>query len=62
VKKKSLDYQFIVGLLIGGLLMPLQTAQAQWTVYDPAQYTLQVSKKLEEATRWVNHYQSSSSS
>ncbi len=57
VKKKSLLYQIIIGLLIGALLMPLQTAQAQWTVYDPAQYTLQVSKKLEEAARWVNHYQ-----
>ncbi len=57
MQKKSLLYQFIVGLLIGVLLMPLQTAQAQWTVYDPAQYTLQVSKKLEEAARWVNHYQ-----
>jgi len=57
VKKKSPLYQIIIGVLIGVLLMPLQTAQAQWTVYDPAQYTLQVSKKLEEATRWVNHYQ-----
>ncbi len=57
MKKKSLRYQLIVGLLIGILLLPLQTAQAQWTVYDPAQYTLQVSKKLEEAARWVNHYQ-----
>ena len=57
MKKKSPLYQIIIGVLIGVLLMPLQTAQAQWTVYDPAQYTLQVSKKLEEATRWVNHYQ-----
>ncbi|MCI0660637.1 MAG: hypothetical protein L0220_06140 [Acidobacteria bacterium] len=57
MKKKSPLYQLILGLLIGLLLMPPQTAQAQWTVYDPAQYTLQVSKKLEEATRWVNHYQ-----
>jgi chromosome segregation ATPase len=33
--------------------------QAQWTVFDPSQYALQVAKKIEEAARWVetiNHY------
>src|SRR5215831_7120448 len=55
MKKKSLLHPFALGLLIGILLMPPQ-AQAQWTVYDPAQYTLQVTKKLEEANRWIQHY------
>jgi hypothetical protein len=36
--------------------MPPSVAHAQWTVYDPAQYTLQVSKKVEEANRWIQHY------
>src|SRR5215510_5438060 len=54
MKKKSLVHQFALGLLIGILLMPLR-AQAQWTVYDPAQYTLQISKKIEEANRWIEH-------
>jgi hypothetical protein len=35
--------------------MPSQ-AQAQWTVFDPSQYALQVSKKVEEANRWLQHY------
>ena len=37
----------------------IRPAQAQWTVFDPSQYVLQVEKKIEEATRWVetiNHY------
>ena len=36
--------------------MPPQQAQAQWTVFDPSQYALQVSKKVEEANRWLQHY------
>jgi hypothetical protein len=59
MRKKSFLHQLMLGLLIGLLLMPPQIAHAQWTVFDPAQYKLQISKKLEEATRWiqtVNYY------
>src|SRR5215831_11404443 len=56
MRKKSLLHQFTLGLLIGIFIMPPSVAQAQWTVYDPAQYTLQVSKKVEEANRWLQHY------
>ncbi|HQU86220.1 MAG TPA: hypothetical protein PKY59_24035 [Pyrinomonadaceae bacterium] len=41
------------------LSFEVKPAQAQWTVFDPSQYALQLSKKIEEATRWVetiNHY------
>jgi hypothetical protein len=51
--------RFAIGLLIGLLIMPAQPAKAQWTVFDPTQYALQVQKKIEEATRWVEtvkHY------
>ncbi|MGI8811271.1 MAG: hypothetical protein ACR2IH_01925, partial [Pyrinomonadaceae bacterium] len=37
----------------------IRPVQAQWTVFDPSQYVLQVEKKIEEAARWVetiNHY------
>jgi len=57
MKKRPLLNQFVTGLFVSILLIPTQPAQAQWTVFDPAQYTLQVSKKLEEAARWVEHYQ-----
>lgn len=58
MRKPSLARQLLIGLLLGALLMPT-TAQAQWTVYDPAQYALQIKKKIDEATRWletVQHY------
>lgn len=47
----------IVSSLFIGL--DVRPALAQWTVYDPAQYILQVEKRMEEAQRWVetiNHY------
>jgi len=58
MRQPTLAHQLLIGLLLGALLMPI-TAQAQWTVYDPAQYTLQIKKKIDEATRWletVRHY------
>ena len=54
--KKSLLHHFALGLLIGVLIMPSPVAYAQWTVFDPSQYALQVSKKVEEANRWIKHY------
>ena len=41
-----------LGALIGILLLPT-TAQAQWTVFDPAQYSLQIERQIEEANRWL---------
>jgi hypothetical protein len=58
MRTPSLARHLLIGLLLGALLMPT-TAQAQWTVYDPAQYALQIKKKIDEATRWletVRHY------
>jgi len=49
----------LIGLILGLFIMPAPVAQAQWTVYDPAQYTLQWEKRIEEANRWIqtiNHY------
>src|SRR5262249_44049748 len=55
-RRPSLPRQILIGLLLGVLIMPPRAAQAQWTVFDPAQYTLQVTKRVEEATRWIQHY------
>lgn len=44
--------QILLGLLIGIALVPA-TVQAQWTVFDPAQYSLQIERQIEEANRWL---------
>ena len=44
--------QILLGLLIGILFVPA-TAQGQWTVFDPAQYSLQIERQIEEANRWL---------
>ena len=56
MRKKSLFHQLTLGLLISILIAPAQPAQAQWTVFDPAQYKLQVAKKLEEAQRYMQMF------
>ena len=60
-KYKSFLRELIFSLLLSSILIGLDVrpAQAQWTVFDPSQYVLQVEKKIEEAARWVetiNHY------
>src|SRR5215831_5554192 len=55
---KHLTKHLLLGLLLGLLLSP-STTQAQWTVFDPAQYSLQIERQIEEANRWlerVKHY------
>jgi chromosome segregation ATPase len=55
---KTLFNQILLGILLGAILTPM-TAQAQWTVFDPAQYSLQIERQIEEANRWlerVKHY------
>jgi chromosome segregation ATPase len=44
--------QLLLGVLIGLILTP-STAHAQWTVFDPAQYSLQIERQIEEANRWL---------
>jgi vacuolar-type H+-ATPase subunit I/STV1 len=49
---KNISKHLILGLLIGIFLQP-STAQAQFTVFDPAQYSLQIERQIEEANRWL---------
>lgn len=61
MKRRRLTFrrQILIGLLLGLFIMPAPIAQAQWTVYDPAQYALQWEKRIEEANRWlqtISHY------
>src|SRR6266567_1536481 len=55
---KNLIKRLLLGILLGAILTPA-TAQAQFTVFDPAQYSLQIERQIEEANRWlerVKHY------
>lgn len=55
---KNAMKRILLGVWLGAILTPAPT-QAQWTVFDPAQYALQIERQIEEANRWlerVNHY------
>jgi chromosome segregation ATPase len=55
---KKILQRFLLGVLIGAVSAP-STVHAQWTVFDPAQYSLQIERQIEEANRWlerVKHY------
>src|SRR5215204_4750379 len=57
----SFPKQILMSLLLFSILLgfEVKSARAQRTVFDPSQYALQLSKKIEEATRWmetVNQY------
>ncbi len=57
----SFPKQILMSLLLFSILLGFEVkpVRAQWTVFDPSQYALQLSKKIEEATRWmetVNQY------
>ena len=56
MRRKSLLRRLTLGLLIGVMMMPAETAHAQWTVFDPSQYELQVKKRLEEAQRYMKMF------
>lgn len=49
---KKLWKCLLLGVLVGDLLLP-STVQAQFSVFDPAQYSLQIERQIEEANRWL---------
>src|ERR1041385_8537511 len=51
-KMKKLVRCLLLGVLIGDLMLP-SAVHAQWTVFDPAQYSLQIERQIEEANRWL---------
>ena len=52
LRRMSILKPILIGVLIAALLMPAQV-RAQWTVFDPANYGLQLKKQLEELNRWI---------
>lgn len=59
MKRFSRVRQIITGLLLAMLILPAQTAQAQFAVYDGANHATQLERMAQEAARWaetVKHY------
>src|SRR5258706_654887 len=51
--RTHLSRYLVVGLLLGILIIPAPPVQAQFTVWDPTNYALQLAKKIEEAKCWL---------
>ncbi|MCI0392566.1 MAG: hypothetical protein MOB07_27860 [Acidobacteria bacterium] len=56
MNRPTLLRRLCLGLLIGVLITPTQTAQAQWAVFDASQYAIQVKKRLDEAERHLKTF------
>lgn len=52
MRRNSLPRQMLLGVILAAALMPA-TTQAQWTVFDPTAYALQIKKRIEEINRWI---------
>jgi uncharacterized coiled-coil protein SlyX len=52
MKRSSISYHLLLGMLCGILLLP-PTAQAQFTVYDPANHATQIEEAIKDAARWL---------
>jgi chromosome segregation ATPase len=51
--------QVLIGMLLGVFIAPPQTAQAQWTVFDPTNYAAKLEEMMREVQRWqetIDHY------
>ncbi|MGE0133118.1 MAG: hypothetical protein AB7U82_34000 [Blastocatellales bacterium] len=50
--------QIALGIVLAAILLPAP-AQAQWTVFDPANYKIQIKNQIDQLNRWmqtVNQY------
>lgn len=57
MRKISFAKQIIIGLLLGIILTPPQTVQAQWVVHDPPAYILKIAEFGKEIEFWVSTIQ-----
>jgi hypothetical protein len=50
--------EIMLGVVLAAVLLPVP-AQAQWTVFDPASYKIQIKNQIDQLSRWaqtVNQY------
>ena len=53
---KRLLREITLGVLLASFLLPAPV-QAQWTVFDPTAFTLQIRKEVQEINRWIQTVQ-----
>ncbi len=58
MRGNGLFKQITLGVILAAVLLPTP-ARAQWTVFDPANYKIQIKKQIDDLSRWlqtVNQY------
>lgn len=53
MKRRAVGRHVVLGLVLGLLVMPPPPARAQWTVFDPTNYALQIERMVQDAARWL---------
>ncbi|MGH9899745.1 MAG: hypothetical protein ACRD4L_12945 [Pyrinomonadaceae bacterium] len=53
MRQLPLTYHIVLGLLLGLLVIPPQSAQAQWAVYDAANHQAQIQRMVQDTARWL---------
>jgi hypothetical protein len=56
MRKKATLYRLTLGVLLGAMIMPAQTAQAQFglsIVYDPTSHQTLIEKRIEDTLRYI---------
>ena len=52
MRSNSIIQQIILGVVLAAVLLPAP-AQAQWTVFDPTNFSLQITNQIDSLNRWL---------
>jgi hypothetical protein len=58
MKRNDYIRQVVLGIVLAAVIIPAP-AKAQWTVFDPSNYSIQIKRHIEDLSRWlttVNQY------
>lgn len=58
MRQESFFRHVLLGIVLAAVLLPVP-AQAQWTVFDPANYKIQIKNQIDQINRWlvtINQY------
>ncbi|MCG3144646.1 MAG: hypothetical protein HONDAALG_02097 [Gammaproteobacteria bacterium] len=58
MRRNNFYKQITLGIVLAAVLLPIPV-RAQWTVFDPANYKIQIKNQIDQLNRWmqtVNQY------